>query len=217
MERPTQLPGHPAARRHQRRRLLVPHPLRQRQLGGSQVTQGTFDLGLNRVFIAREWYWRLVTSGFIHFGLIHLGFNMFALWSLGQLLEPITGRLEFALLYLASLLAGSAGVMLLDKNGITGGASGAVFGLFAAAAVALRQRGINPFRTSIGTVLLLNLLLTFTVPGISIGGHLGGLIGGAICGIVVFAPAQRRPPAAVVYLVPVLVGLASVGISVAVA
>ncbi len=175
-----------------------------------------FDLGLNRVFIADGEWWRLITAGFIHFGLIHLAFNMFALWNLGQMLEPITGRIEYVLLYFAALLAGSAGALVVGGNGITGGASGAVFGLFGAAALALRARGINPFRTSIGTVLLINLVLTFSISGISIGGHIGGLIGGAACGAVVFAPEWRRPSRLVLYATPVAVAVLSVILSIAV-
>jgi membrane associated rhomboid family serine protease len=185
-------------------------------LGGSQITQAQQDLGLNRIFIADGQIYRLLTAGFLHFGLIHIAFNMLALWNLGQMLEPITGPVEYGLFYLASLLAGSAGVLVLGGAGLTGGASGAVFGLFGAAAVALRQRGINPFRTSIGTVLILNLVLTFSIPGISIGGHVGGLIGGALCGMAVFAPQSKQIPKWAGYAVPVAVAIASVGISLAV-
>ena len=109
-----------------------------------------------------EWY-RLLTSGFVHFGIIHLAFNMLLLFQLGQLLEPEIGRIRFALLYFAALLAGSAGVLLLDPNAPTGGASGAVFGLMGAAFIGLRNRGINPFTTGLGTTLLLNLMLTFSI------------------------------------------------------
>lgn len=184
--------------------------------GGRSVTQGTFDLGLNRVFIANGEWWRLVTSGFIHFGLLHLAFNMYALWNLGMMMEDAMGRFRFGALYLAALLAGSAGVLVVGGNGITGGASGAVFGLFGAAAVGLHHRGVNPLQTSIGTVLLLNLVLTFAIPGISIGGHIGGLVGGAICGFAMFAPPWKRVPLWLVWGTPVVVAVGSVVISFAV-
>ncbi|MGD9704851.1 MAG: rhomboid family intramembrane serine protease [Acidimicrobiia bacterium] len=184
--------------------------------GGRSVTQGTFDLGLNRVFIANGEWWRLITAGFIHFGLIHIGFNMYALWNLGLMLEDAMGRARFGALYMAALLAGSAGVLVVGGNGISGGASGAVFGLFGAAAVGLQQRGVNPLQTSIGTVLLLNLVLTFAIPGISIGGHLGGLIGGAICGFAMFAPPWKRVPSWLVWATPAAVIAGSVIISYAV-
>lgn len=184
--------------------------------GGRTVTQGTFDLGLNRVFIANGEWWRLITAGFIHFGLLHLAFNMYALWNLGLMLEDAMGRTRFGALYFASLLAGSAGALIVGGRGITGGASGAVFGLFGAAAVGLHQRGVNPLRTSIGTVLVLNLVLTFAVPGISIGGHVGGLVGGAICGLAMFAPPWKRTPPWIVWTTPLLVAVGSVVVSFAV-
>lgn len=186
-------------------------------IGGRQVSSASSELGLHRFFLQEgEWY-RLVTAGFIHFGLIHLAFNMFALWNLGQMLEPASGRLRFALMYFAALLAGSAGVVIQNGGGITGGASGAVFGLFGAAAIALRQRGINPLQTSIGTVLILNLVLTFAIPGISIGGHLGGLVGGALCGVAVFSPPWKRLPTWIGYGGPIAVAVVSVAISAALA
>jgi membrane associated rhomboid family serine protease len=175
------------------------------------------DLALNRLFIAEGEWWRLVTSGFIHFGIIHLGFNCYALWNVGQMIEPLIGSRRFILLYFGSLMAGSAGVLLLERSfGLTGGASGAVFGLFGAAAVAMRHQGINPFRTQLGMVLIINLVLTFGISGISIGGHLGGLVGGAICGAVLTAPKWRRIPEAATWGIPMLLIVVSVAISFAV-
>lgn len=155
------------------------------------------------------WY-RLVTSGFLHFGIIHIAFNMYFLYVLGPMLEPALGRVNFLLLYLASLLGGSLGVVLFDSGGITAGASGAVFGLLAAAAVGMWRRGINPFTTGIGTTLILNLFITFAIPGISIGGHLGGATAGAICGAIMLAPAYRRGSAWVIWATPLAVGIGSV-------
>jgi membrane associated rhomboid family serine protease len=140
---------------------------------------------------AGEWY-RLITSGFLHAGLIHLAFNMVALWSLGAMLEQAMGRLHYALTYFAALAAGSFGVIVLSPNSPTVGASGAVFGLMGAALVAYRARGIDPFRTGLGSVLMINLLITFTVRGISIGGHIGGLLGGMACGYVLEIVARRQ-------------------------
>lgn len=155
------------------------------------------------------WY-RLITSGFLHFGIIHIGFNMYFLYVLGPMLEPGLGRVRFLLLYMASLLGGSLGVILLDSGGITAGASGAVFGLLAAATVGLWRRGVNPLNTSIGGALIINLFITFAIPGISIGGHLGGAAAGAICGAVMLAPAHRRGPDWVIWAAPVAVGIGSV-------
>jgi len=155
------------------------------------------------------WY-RLVTSGFLHFGIIHLGFNMYFLYVLGPMLEPVLGRVRFLLLYIASMLGGALGVILIDTGGLTAGASGAVFGLLAAATVGLWRRGVNPFTSGIGTALLLNLFITFAIPGISIGGHLGGAIAGAICGAVMLAPSYRSFPKWATYATPVAIGVGSV-------
>lgn len=162
------------------------------------------------IFEPHQWY-RLVTSGFLHFGIVHIGFNMILLFQLGQLLEPRLGRTRFALLYFAALLAGSFGELVIGTgSGIAGGASGAVFGLMAAAAIGLHRQGINIFRTGIGTLLILNLLLTFTIPGIAIGGHLGGAVGGALCGLAMLAPPWKAPPRWATYIAPIVVGLGSV-------
>ncbi len=186
-------------------------------LGGrGGVTKAQFDLGLNEFFLTggrSDWY-RLITSGFLHFGVIHLAFNMFMLYQLGQLLERRLGRAKFALLYFASMLGGSFGVLLVGGTGITGGASGAVFGLMAGAAVGLQRQGINVFSTGLGTTLLLNLFLTFTISGISIGGHLGGAAAGAICGFVMLAPHWKPFAKELVWATPIIVAVVSVAGSV---
>lgn len=186
---------------------------------GSEVTQREFDLALNRYIldVTGEWY-RLVTAGFLHFGILHIGMNMLLLYQLGQMLEPPLGRVRFALLYTASLLGGSLGALVIqgDRGGLHGGASGAVFGLMAAAAIGLQRRGVNVFQTGIGAVLVINLVLTFTIPGISIGGHLGGAVAGAVCGVVMLAPAWKPVPTWATYLAPVAVAVASVLGSIAV-
>lgn len=130
-----------------------------------------------------EWY-RLVTSGFVHYGLLHLGFNMVVLHQLGGMLEPALGRLRFVALYAVALLAGSAGALALSPDAFTAGASGAVFGLAGAAAVALRRRGVDVWQSGVGGLLAVNLVLTFVIPGISVGGHVGGLVGGALAALV---------------------------------
>jgi len=134
-----------------------------------------------------EWY-RLLTGGFLHAGLIHIGFNMFALYVLGRLLEPAIGTPRFVALYFASLFAGALGAIALTSPGTpTVGASGAIFGLFGAAFVIARGRGLNQLASELGIILLLNLGLTFGIPGISIGGHLGGVIGGILCALLIVA------------------------------
>ena len=138
-----------------------------------------------------EWY-RLITGGFLHSGLIHLMFNMYLLYVLGQLLEPALGTARFVGLYFASLLAGSFGALLLEPDALTVGASGAVFGLMGAGVVFLRARGVDPLQSGLGITILLNLGITFLIPGISIGGHIGGLIGGTLAGLAVTELSKRR-------------------------
>jgi membrane associated rhomboid family serine protease len=169
------------------------------QLSGSgSITQHQIDFAL---FVgpdpryggvaSGDWY-RIVSAGFLHFGLLHIGFNMLLLWQLGNLIETGLGRVRFALLYFAALIGGSSGVVLASPNNITGGASGAVFGLMAAAAIGMQQRGINALQTPVGATLILNLLITFALPGVSIGGHIGGAITGAAVGYVMLHPRWQR-------------------------
>ena len=184
-------------------------------VGGEPVAYTLSD-GTRAISDGNDWY-RLVTSGFLHFGLIHLAFNMYFLFVLGNQMEPQLGRVKFLMLYFASLLGGSAGVILIDQGSFTAGASGAVFGLLGAMAVGIWQRGINPFTTQIGTLLLINLGLTFFVGGISIGGHVGGLVAGSICGFVMMAPGYKAFPVWSRYATPAVVGVAAVAISFVVA
>jgi membrane associated rhomboid family serine protease len=168
------------------------------------------DLGLFGPSVSEgEWY-RLVTSGFLHYGLVHILFNMFALFVIGQLLEPALGTPRFLALYFASLLAGSFGVLLIDPNALTVGASGAIFGIFGATMVIARGRGMNEIAGQLGLLLVLNLAITFTFSHISVGAHLGGLVGGLICAAAIVAGERgylgpRRFPAemAVIALVAI--------------
>ncbi len=157
--------------------------------GGLNNPGGTIvvDFGLFGPSVADgEWY-RLVTCGFLHASLIHIGFNMLLLFFLGRLLEPALGAPRFLCLYFASLLAGSFGALLLDPNALTVGASGAVFGLIGAAFVIARGRGMNTLAGELGFLILINLAFTFGASNISIGGHLGGLVGGGICALAIVA------------------------------
>jgi len=138
-----------------------------------------------------EW-WRLVTSGFLHAGLLHIGMNMLILYWLGRMLEPAIGSVRFAAVYVTSLLAGSFGALLLTPHTFTVGASGAIFGLAGAAVVEMRSRQIPIMQSGLGTLILINLLFSFTSSGISIGGHVGGLIGGALAGLVLQFADRRR-------------------------
>lgn len=127
--------------------------------------------------VAQGQWWRLVTSGFLHLGPLHIAFNMIALWVLGRSLEVALGRLRFVVLYAVSLLGGSAAIMLLgDPGRPVAGASGAVFGLMGALVVVVRRLRLPP--TAVYTTIGINLVISVTVPGLSLLGHLGGLITG---------------------------------------
>jgi membrane associated rhomboid family serine protease len=182
-------------------------------IGGSTLLQ---EGSVSRDAIADGEYWRLVTSGFLHAGFLHLAFNMFALYILGSMLEPAVGRLRFGLIYAVALLAGSFGALLLEPDAPTVGASGAIFGLMGAAVVVMRNRGVSLMESGLGLWIGLNLLITFTIPNISIGGHVGGLIGGSVAALVLFDLRERlRVPE----LVPtgVCLGLAAAAVAGAIA
>jgi len=124
-------------------------------------------------------WWRLITSAFLHGGILHIAFNMLALWWLGAPVELALGRLRYLGLYLVSGLAGAAGALIADPNSITVGASGAIFGLLGAGLI-LEWQATGSLAGNYLTLIVINLAISFAVPGISVGGHLGGLIGGIV-------------------------------------
>lgn len=158
--------------------------------GGGLTPHGSsliFNFGLFGPSVAEgEWY-RLLTSGFLHANLFHIGFNMFALYFLGRILEPGIGTPRFLAVYFVSLFAGSLGAILLSPDNLTIGASGAIFGIFGATFVIARHRGIAGLASSVGIILVLNLAFTLGRPEISLGGHLGGLVGGVLCALFIVA------------------------------
>jgi membrane associated rhomboid family serine protease len=138
-------------------------------------------------------YWRLVSAGFLHENLLHLGFNMYLLYLLGRMLEPAIGSARFAAIYFTALLAGSFGA-LLATSAFSLGASGAIFGLMGAAVVELRARRMGVMESGIGGLILINLVLSFTLANISVGAHIGGLIGGAAAAYSIRFADERRIP-----------------------
>jgi membrane associated rhomboid family serine protease len=174
------------------------------------------DFVLFGPFVADGEWWRLLTAGFLHGGLFHLLLNMYALFFLGRMLEPALGHVRFGALYFASLLAGSFGAVLLSPETPVVGASTAIFGLFGAAIVMARNRGIDLMASGLLPILLINLAITF-FPGfnISIGGHLGGLAGGLIAAAAIEALASRRRSAVPAVLVCAAIAVASVVAAVA--
>jgi membrane associated rhomboid family serine protease len=159
--------------------------------GGALVGHG--QLSATSLALQHD-YWRLVTSGFLHQNLLHIGFNMYLLYVLGQLLEPAIGRTRFLAIYFASLLAGACGSLVgVPADAATIGASGAVFGLMGAAVVEMRARGIDPMTSGIPMLIVINLLFSVTFAGkISIGGHVGGLIGGILAGLALWLGDRYR-------------------------
>jgi membrane associated rhomboid family serine protease len=137
-------------------------------------------------------YYRLFTAMFLHYGVIHLAMNMWALWMLGRQLEADLGPLRFAGLYLLAGLGGNVAVYLFSNPAATTvGASTSVFGLFAALFVIFRR--LRRDTSAIVPILVINLIFTLTVRGISISGHFGGLIVGAMIGaILAYAPPKHR-------------------------
>jgi membrane associated rhomboid family serine protease len=162
-------------------------------------------------------YWRLVSSGFLHSGLFHVAFNMWFIWVLGGMLEPALGRARFAVLYATALLCGSFGVLLLQPEVLTVGASGAAFGLLGAAIVEARARGIDIWASGLGVIAVLNFVITFAIPDISIGGHVGGFLGGALVALVFNEADRRRLPQIATLALCLAIALAAVvgGIAVA--
>ncbi len=140
---------------------------------------------------AGEWY-RLITAMFLHYGVIHLLLNMILLWQLGRYLEARLGPLRFLAVYLLAGLGGNvAAYAFSPRNGITAGASTAVFGLILAVFVVNRKLRLDT--SSLIPLIVVNLIFTFTVSGVSIPGHVGGLlVGGIVAAIMAYAPRDRR-------------------------
>nr|BFE64414.1 rhomboid family intramembrane serine protease [Dactylosporangium thailandense] len=138
-------------------------------------------------------FYQLFTSMFLHFGLLHLAMNMWALWILGRPLEAALGRIRFLALYLLCGLGGGVLVFLLSAPNVpTAGASGAVFGMFSALIVILRKLKLSI--ASVVPVLIFNLVVTFGFSDfISWQGHIGGLIVGAVVALgFAYAPPKQR-------------------------
>ena len=162
-------------------------------------------------------YYRLVTSGFLHDGFLHILFNMWFLYVMGRILEPVVGRVNFVVIYLVSLLAGSFGALLFEPQSPTVGASGACFGILGALIVIAHFRRISIWQSGLGLTLVINIVFSLSVAGISIGGHIGGLIGGGICGLLIVQLGERRRMQAAAIAGCVVVGVISVIAAIAVA
>lgn len=170
--------------------------------------------GLPGIGVAHGQWWRIVTGGFLHENLLHIGFNMYVLYILGMQLEPVLGRVRFAAIYAVSLLTGSLGALIVTPHAVTVGASGAVFGIMGAFAVEMRSRKIPLMQGGLGGVgglIVINLIISFTLPGISWGGHVGGLIGGALAALVLQLGERRRATALALAACAMIGGVAVAG------
>jgi membrane associated rhomboid family serine protease len=146
--------------------------------------------------LAGQW-WRIFTSAFLHADIMHIAFNMFALWQVGSFVETIYGTPRMAIIYTLAALGGGIAVVYFAPNVPTIGASGAIFGLFGALAVAglrLGAPGRQILQQSTG-IIVINLLISF-FPGsnISYQDHIGGLIAGTLCGLLLFRMPRQRVP-----------------------
>lgn len=149
--------------------------------------------------IGGEW-WRLLTSMFLHIGLIHIGFNMWVLYAAGPLVERMVGNVGFLLMYLIAGLCGGLASLSWNPMIVSAGASGAIFGVYGCLlGLVLRSQGSIPsqilvqLRSSAGGFLVYNLVFGIMVPNIDMSAHLGGLAGGFFCGLIL---GQRFTPAA---------------------
>ena len=155
-------------------------------LWGGGVTSIHRDFALHGAFVYDGEWWRLVTSAFLHYGLIHMAMNMFILMLLGRMLEPAIGGWRMLLLYGVSLTGGALGALIVEPNAFTAGASGAVFGLAGAVVIAERASGVRLRDSGILAFLVINIAISFLWPGVSIGGHLGGMIVGAVAALILW-------------------------------
>ena len=164
--------------------------------------------------------WRMITAAFIHFGALHIFFNMFVLWDIGRLCEMVVGRLRYVLVYVASALGGTIASTIFT-SGLSGGASGALFGV-AGALLALvlldHERRVFVQRDRLKSMLIrfvvINGVLQFMIPHIDIGAHMGGLLTGAAAGALVFGRSRvagARGPVIKWGSIAALVAIAAVG------
>lgn len=145
--------------------------------------------------------WRLLTALFLHGGLLHLGFNMWALYQAGQVVERLFGRLGFGLIYLGAGLLGSLASLWWHPGVVGVGASGAIFGVYGAALaylLVLRSHLLasvfQEMRTAVVGFIGYSLVMGFAVPGIDNAAHLGGLLGGCVLGAGLATPLTSARP-----------------------
>ncbi|EGD54577.1 rhomboid family intramembrane serine protease [Gordonia neofelifaecis] len=154
------------------------------------MQQGTLITGLG----FQDEYWRLLTSGFLHWSVVHIAMNMISLYLIGADLERVLGPVRYLAVYLIGLLGGSAAVMALgSENVATAGASGAVYGLLGALLIVVIRLKLPA--TTLITVIVLNVVLSLSIPGISIWAHFGGFVfGAASAAAIIWLPEKVLAP-----------------------
>lgn len=157
---------------------------------GSENTNTLIDFGANYILLTKAGeYYRLITSGFLHIGVIHLLLNMYSLYIVGSQVEYFYGKVKYIIIYLFSLIMGSLFTVALSSvNTVSAGASGAIFGLLGSILYfGIKYRGYigNSLVNQIVPVVVLNLIIGFTTPGIGNAAHIGGLIGGYLISMAV--------------------------------
>ena len=145
-------------------------------------------------------WWRILTGAFLHEGLLHIGVNLMSLWFLGRFIEMVLGSWRMLFVYMVSLVVAGLGVVYFSNPSVgTVGASGAIYGLFGALfaiGFKLGKPGMELVRSNVG-ILVINLIVTFTVPVISWQAHVGGLLAGFALTYVLYAPPRRVAPVVV--------------------
>jgi membrane associated rhomboid family serine protease len=154
--------------------------------------------------VANGDWWRLITAAFLHANILHIGLNMLALVWLGAPVERYLGHLQYFALYIVSGLAGSAGALIATPTEVTVGASGAIFGILGALLI-IEYQATGNIAGQAFTLIVINLLFSFTMSGISVGGHIGGLLGGIAASIAL----TRFGRTSLVHGRPGLVGVAA--------
>src|ERR1700749_2061991 len=163
---------------------------------------GLGELGINTIYeMGGLWgpavhelhqWGRIVTSGFVHVSIFHIGFNMLLLYFMGRLLRRAIGWLRFTVLYFVCLIAGSFVALWFSPDTVSAGASGAIFGVLGATFVIARGRKLEAVAGQIGFLIIFNLVFTFADGNISVGAHVGGLVAGVLCGLLIVGGEQVR-------------------------
>jgi membrane associated rhomboid family serine protease len=189
---------------------VVVYMITAAQGGGINLPGGKLfsDWALQGLAVSDGDWWRLVTAMFLHGSMLHLLFNMLALFWLGSIVEQALGTPRYLIVYFVSGVAGSAGALVFSSPfAVTVGASGAIFGVMGALLI-LEYRATGSLAGQAMMLIIFNLAITFAIPGISKGGHLGGLLGGILVTLSLDEGRRRRVPGLGLVLA-VVIGVAS--------